>query len=101
MRSGSESLRDDGVDEDGDGLIDCQDADCDFLDGCEFGTELTCDDELDYDDEHFPELGDAFEKAHPVQVGQVGLAECRLFSQKTAVDFATNWLRDHNAATHS
>lgn len=58
-------------------------------------------DELDYDDDCFPELGDAFEKAHPVQVGQVGLAECRLFSQKTAVDFATNWLRDHNAVTNS
>jgi aminoglycoside 3-N-acetyltransferase len=49
-------------------------------------------DELDYDDEHFPQIGAEFEKAHPVQIGKVGLAECRLFSQKTAVDFATGWL---------
>ncbi len=50
-------------------------------------------DEVDYDDELFPTIGTDFEKAHPVQIGQVGLAECRLFSQKTAVDFATHWLR--------
>jgi aminoglycoside 3-N-acetyltransferase len=50
-------------------------------------------DELDYDDELFPQIGAEFEKAHPVQIGKVGLAECRLFSQKTAVDFAANWLQ--------
>lgn len=50
-------------------------------------------DELDYDDELFPQIGADFEQAHPVQIGKVGLAECRLFSQKTAVDFATDWLR--------
>ena len=56
-------------------------------------------DELDYNDDCFSELGAAFEQAHPVQIGSVGLAECRLFSQKTAVDFATRWLqRNHSAA---
>lgn len=49
--------------------------------------------DVDYDDEPFPQIGAAFEQAHPVQIGQVGLAECRLFHQKTAVDFATDWLR--------
>lgn len=52
-------------------------------------------DDLDYDDERFPEIGADFEKAHPVQVGKVGLAESRLFSQRTAVDFATDWLLAH------
>jgi aminoglycoside 3-N-acetyltransferase len=51
-------------------------------------------DELDYDDELFPQIGAEFEKVQPVQIGKVGLAECRLFSQKTAVDFATGWLLD-------
>lgn len=51
-------------------------------------------DDLDYDDDCFPQIGADFEQAHPVQIGQVGLAECRLFSQKTAVDFATGWLRN-------
>ena len=50
-------------------------------------------DDLDYDDGRFPQIGADFEKAHPVQVGRVGLAESRLFSQRAAVDFATNWLR--------
>jgi aminoglycoside 3-N-acetyltransferase len=49
--------------------------------------------DIDYDDEHFPQIGAAFEQVHAVKIGRVGLAECRLFSQKTAVDFATDWLR--------
>jgi aminoglycoside 3-N-acetyltransferase len=58
-------------------------------------------DELDYDDECFPELGTSLEKVHPVQMGKVGLAECRLFSQKTAVDFATSWLRTEKGTPDS
>lgn len=50
--------------------------------------------DIDYDDEHFPQIGADFEQLHPVQIGNVGLAECRLFAQKTAVDFATDWLRN-------
>ncbi|MAT97019.1 MAG: AAC(3) family N-acetyltransferase [Anaerolineaceae bacterium] len=57
--------------------------------------------ELDYDDDRFVELGAALERAHPVQIGKVGLAECRLFSQKTAVDFATDWLRQQPTTTDS
>jgi aminoglycoside 3-N-acetyltransferase len=49
-------------------------------------------DDLDYDSDCFPQIGSDFEQAHPVIIGQVGLAECRLFSQRTAVDYATNWL---------
>jgi len=51
-------------------------------------------DDLEYDEDCFPQIGADFEKTHPVKIGQVGLAECRLFSQRTAVDFATNWLQE-------
>ncbi|MCA9919830.1 MAG: AAC(3) family N-acetyltransferase [Anaerolineales bacterium] len=54
-------------------------------------------DSLDYDDESFPQIGAEFEQVHPVQIGKVGLAECRLFHQKTAVDFATDWLKNQAA----
>ncbi|MCP4420708.1 MAG: AAC(3) family N-acetyltransferase [Chloroflexi bacterium] len=50
-------------------------------------------DDLDYDDECFPQIGSDFENAHTVSVANVGLAECRLFSQRTAVDFAAGWLK--------
>ncbi|MCA9947984.1 MAG: AAC(3) family N-acetyltransferase, partial [Anaerolineales bacterium] len=50
---------------------------------------------IDYDDELFPQIGADFEQVNPVSIGTVGLAECRLFHQKTAVDFATDWLRNH------
>lgn len=55
-------------------------------------------DDVDYDDDCFPQIGADFEAGHPVAIGQVGLAECRLFSQKTAVDFATHWLLQHKTA---
>ncbi len=48
--------------------------------------------DIDEDDSPFPDIGAAFEQDHPVQLGKIGLADCRLFYQKTAVDFATAWL---------
>ncbi len=39
----------DALDEDGDGLTDCLDPDCDGVASCELGTELTCNDGLDND----------------------------------------------------
>jgi aminoglycoside 3-N-acetyltransferase len=48
--------------------------------------------ELDYDDDPFPQIGAALEETGAVIIGQVGLAECRLFMQRTAVDFAQQWL---------
>ncbi|MCC6606729.1 MAG: AAC(3) family N-acetyltransferase [Anaerolineae bacterium] len=48
--------------------------------------------DVDYDDEPFAHIGADFEQIHSVQIGKIGLAECRLFHQKTAVDFATSWL---------
>ena len=49
--------------------------------------------DFDYDSDLFPQIGADFEAAHPVRVGRIGLAESRLFSQRTAVDFAEAWLR--------
>jgi aminoglycoside 3-N-acetyltransferase len=48
--------------------------------------------ELDYDDDPFPQIGAALEETGAVTIGQVCLAECRLFMQRTAVDFAQEWL---------
>jgi aminoglycoside 3-N-acetyltransferase len=48
--------------------------------------------ELDYDNDPFPQIGTALEETGAVTIGQVGLAECRLFMQRTAVDFAQEWL---------
>jgi aminoglycoside 3-N-acetyltransferase len=53
-------------------------------------------DDLDYDSDCFPQIGIEFEQVHPVRIGKVGLADCRLFHQKTAVDFATDWLSRHH-----
>jgi aminoglycoside 3-N-acetyltransferase len=50
--------------------------------------------DIDYDDDPFPQIGAALEEAGAVTIGQVGLAECRLFSQRTAVDFAQRWLKN-------
>jgi aminoglycoside 3-N-acetyltransferase len=48
--------------------------------------------DIDYDDDPFPQIGAALDETGAVTIGQVGLAECRLFSQQTAVDFAQKWL---------
>lgn len=52
-------------------------------------------DDIDIDEEDFPKIGEAFEAKHLVKVGHIGIAESRLFSQKTAVNFATDWLKQH------
>lgn len=49
--------------------------------------------DFDYDSDDFEDLGLDYEKEEMVAVGQVGMAESRLFSQRTAVDFAQRWLR--------
>lgn len=51
--------------------------------------------DIDFDDDVFPQIGAALEKAHPVTIGLVGSAECRLFSQRTAVDFAQTWIMEY------
>lgn len=48
--------------------------------------------DVDTNDDPFPDMGQDFEKKHPVSVGKIGSAESRLFRQRTAVDFAEQWL---------
>jgi aminoglycoside 3-N-acetyltransferase len=49
--------------------------------------------DIEMNESVFDELGGDFEREHPVARGRVGSADSRLFSQKTAVDFAVGWLR--------
>ncbi|MCL4265299.1 MAG: AAC(3) family N-acetyltransferase [Anaerolineae bacterium] len=46
-----------------------------------------------YDADDFAALGADFEREESVTTGKVGLAECRLFLQRPAVDFARRWIR--------
>lgn len=48
--------------------------------------------DIDFDDAVFPEIGAAFAETGAVRMGPVGSAVCRLFAQRTAVDFAEAWL---------
>ncbi|TYR52690.1 aminoglycoside N(3)-acetyltransferase [Streptomyces parvus] len=53
------------------------------------------------DDGDFAALGAAFEEAAAegdVRAGRVGAAECRLVRLRSAVDFATIWLKEHRTA---
>jgi len=47
------------------------------------------------DDRDFAALGGAFDQAGYVTRGYVGRAECRLAPLRAAVDFATQWFREH------
>ena len=48
--------------------------------------------DIELDSDLFPEIGAAFEETGLVKIGLVGSAQCKLFSQRPAVDFATAWL---------
>jgi len=48
-----------------------------------------------YDADDFAVLGADFEREETVTIGKVGLAECRLFAQRQAVDFARKWVRQN------
>ncbi|MCA9958881.1 MAG: AAC(3) family N-acetyltransferase [Anaerolineales bacterium] len=49
--------------------------------------------DIDFNDDIFPDIGADFEKTGAVTIGPVGSATCRLFRQQTAVDFAESWLK--------
>jgi aminoglycoside 3-N-acetyltransferase len=55
--------------------------------------------DVDFNDEVFPEIGLALEERGLVKKGKIGAAVCRLMSQVAAVDFAQQWLtaRKHGA----
>ncbi|GAC1694744.1 MAG: BA2930 family N-acetyltransferase [Ktedonobacteraceae bacterium] len=49
--------------------------------------------DIEIDSDIFPDIGDEFEQdTRLVNMGRVGSAETRLFSQRAAVDFAEKWL---------
>jgi len=54
--------------------------------------------DVDWNDEAFPEIGAAFDETEHTKIGKAGSAEARYFPQRGAVDFATRWLRDHGTA---
>jgi len=47
--------------------------------------------DIDIDSDIFPEVGAEFEQTGAVKIGTVGSAETRLFAQRPAIDFATQW----------
>lgn len=49
--------------------------------------------DIELDDDQFPALGMAFEGTGLVKTAKVGSAECKLFPQRPAVDFACEWLK--------
>lgn len=51
--------------------------------------------DIEVDDTPFPEIGEAFEATGAVHHGKVGIADARIFRQRTAVDFACQWYQDH------
>ena len=55
-------------------------------------------DDIEIDDEPFPAIGAAFERAQNVRVGRVGSAQARLFRQRAAVDFAVEEITRMRAA---
>ncbi len=53
--------------------------------------------DVDIDSDVFDELGAAFEALQPVTHGLIGSAASRLFRQRPAVDFATQWIAARRA----
>jgi len=51
--------------------------------------------DIDLDEDDFPRIGEAYEKDHPVTNGKVGSADCKLFYQPNAVDFAVEWMQEN------
>jgi aminoglycoside 3-N-acetyltransferase len=47
--------------------------------------------DIEIDSDIFPKIGKAFEQTGQVTVAQVGSATTRIFRQRPAIDFATEW----------
>ena len=50
---------------------------------------------IDWDDEDFEALGEAYEAAHDISVCSVGRAEARFLRQRPLVDWAVKWLEEN------
>jgi aminoglycoside 3-N-acetyltransferase len=53
--------------------------------------------DIKLDSDTFPQLGEAFESKVSILTGKVGSAICRLFRQRSAVDYAVEWLHSRSA----
>jgi aminoglycoside 3-N-acetyltransferase len=47
--------------------------------------------DIEIDADIFPEIGNGFEQTGQVTIARVGSATTRLFRQRPAIDFATEW----------
>jgi aminoglycoside 3-N-acetyltransferase len=56
------------------------------------GREWVTWEDVDVNSGDFERLGSAFDATGAVRRGRVGSADCRLMSQRAAVDFAVGWL---------
>jgi aminoglycoside 3-N-acetyltransferase len=56
---------------------------------------------LDTYGDDFGPIGEAFDRAHPVEVKHIREAEVRLFKQRAVVDFAIGWIEQHRDLTRS
>jgi aminoglycoside 3-N-acetyltransferase len=55
--------------------------------------------DVDNDSDDFAELGAAYEQTGAVRRGQVGTADCALFTVRSAAEFAVGWLTSSRAVT--
>lgn len=49
--------------------------------------------DYDYDNDDFIDLGNDFENRNKVELGKIGMADCKLFDMKLCVDFGLEWLK--------
>ncbi|MEH7121736.1 MULTISPECIES: aminoglycoside N(3)-acetyltransferase [unclassified Bacillus (in: firmicutes)] len=52
--------------------------------------------EIVYDSDSFDALGKEFEKKHPINSCQIGLATCKLMKQRLLIDFGREWLQEQS-----
>ncbi len=57
--------------------------------------------DVDFQDDLFPQIGQQYEHQSPVKIGPIGAAESRLMPQRTAVDFAQDWITKHRERNQS
>jgi len=56
--------------------------------------------DFDYDSDDFQQIGLAYEAVGIVHAGKIGVADCKLFDFKSAVDFATEWIKNNRVKSN-
>ncbi|MBS4537043.1 AAC(3) family N-acetyltransferase [Clostridium sp. D2Q-11] len=51
-------------------------------------------DDIEFDTDVFEDIGKDFEENNNINIGQIGSSKSKLFNQKVAVDYATEWLKN-------